>query len=144
MSEGKHSFWTSLPGVMTGIASLITALVALFTFIGQSKDNSSSPADPSRPALVNLDRCKSFAGKWNWFIGGELLARKDGYIDWRKDPSDPAPVIVGSWTCAGASPVQVSVHWQNGITDNLTLSPDKGSISGVNSINVQVSGTRKH
>ena len=33
MADGKQSFWTSLPGILTGVAALITALTGLVTVI---------------------------------------------------------------------------------------------------------------
>ncbi len=149
MSNAKPSFWHTLPGLLTGVASLLTALVAFLTFIGvKSKNVDSSSVSASTPGhtavrLHNLDHCKEFVGQWSWFIGGELRVAIDGTVDWRKEPSDPQPVITGQWTCVDDKPKKFNISWQNGISDMLVMSPDKKSVTGTNSINVQVSGTRK-
>lgn len=146
MSDTKPSFWHTLPGLLTGLASLLTALVAFMTFIGVKAKHEESGQTSQKPAIVklqNLDHCKEFVGEWSWFIGGELRAEKNGYVDWRKDPSDPTPVIIGQWTCVDDKPKKYNISWQNGISDMLVMSPDKRSVNGTNSIHVQVSGTRK-
>ena len=143
MNDGKtQSFWTSLPGILTGLASLITAIVALFGFFGHREKEAQTSAPSGVVKIQNLDHCKEFVGKWDWFIGGELRAQKDGSVDWRKNESDPQPVIAGRWTCIDAKPKQVNISWPNGISETLAFSPDKNSLSGKNTIGVQVSGTK--
>ena len=186
MNEGKtQTFWTSLPGILTGVASLLTALVAVFGLLNHvqkadqavqtpSDSQSVAPApttqgspptqtvqvpktvqttqdppsvQPAGPAAVgklrNLDDCGEFVGKWNWFIGGELRADKNGSVDWRQQPQDALPVIVGHWVCLDTQPQQINISWANGISDTLVFSPDRRSLSGKNTIGVQVSGSKK-
>ena len=143
-NDKTQSFWTSLPGVLTGLASLLTAIVAVVGIFGHhKKDETTSPAPSGVVKLRNLDHCKEFAGKWDWFIGGELRAQMDGSVDWRKDPSDPQPVIAGRWSCLDANPKQINISWPNGISETLAFSPDKKNLSGKNTIGVQVSGSKK-
>jgi hypothetical protein len=145
MSDDKPhaSFWTTLPGILTGVASVLTALVAVVTLMNQPKESETAAGAPQALKIQNLGKCGEFVGKWDWFIGGELRAEKNGYVDWRKNASDPQPVITGQWLCVDSRPKKVNISWQNGVSETLTFSPDKRSLSGVNSINVQVSGTKK-
>ena len=146
MSESKPSFWHTLPGILTGAASFITACIALLTFFTHSSKVENNPPPSSTPSsikLQNIDHCREFEGKWDWFIGGELRADKKGYVDWRKDPNADKPEIAGRWTCVESNPKSVNISWSNGISETLAFSPDKKSLSGVNTIGVRVSGTKK-
>lgn len=175
MNESKApSFWTTLPGILTGLASLLTAIVAAFGLL-MHQDKTTPPAEsvntspatqtsqaapatqdalaiqPAAPSaaapaaveLKNLDDCGEFVGKWNWFIGGELRAENDGSVDWRQKPEDVQPVIVGRWVCLDTQPQQINISWPNGISETLLFSPDRKSLSGKNTIGVQVSGSKK-
>jgi hypothetical protein len=45
MSEGRPSFWTTVPGILTGLAALVTALVAAGAlFLGNSDDAAGNAA----------------------------------------------------------------------------------------------------
>jgi hypothetical protein len=179
MNESKPpSFWTTLPGILAGTASLLTALVAVFSLLDHrekaaqqnevtqavpapqtTQESQAPPLVETAPAthhtgavepapapvveLKNLEDCGAFVGKWNWFIGGELRAEKDGSVDWRQRPEDPQPVIVGRWVCLDTRPQQVNISWANGISETLSFSPDHKSLSGKNTIGVQVSGSKK-
>jgi len=47
---GFLAFWTTLPGVFTGAAALITAIVGLATFLHSGKDTSGTASPPQTPA----------------------------------------------------------------------------------------------
>ncbi|MCZ2839177.1 hypothetical protein [Modestobacter sp. VKM Ac-2985] len=54
MSEGRPSFWTTLPGVLTGLAALVTALVAAGAlFLGQDRDGSDEAVADSGTAAAD-------------------------------------------------------------------------------------------
>ncbi len=51
MSGGNRSFWSSIPGLVTGLAGLLTAIVGLITLLVQldviGGDSSDSPSTPT-------------------------------------------------------------------------------------------------
>lgn len=58
----KGSFWSTLPGVLTGIAGLVTAVVALVSLAasqgwigGGGSDGAGSPADGDAPARLEVE-----------------------------------------------------------------------------------------
>ena len=46
MDKDSKSFWTTLPGILAGLASLITALITLFAFFGYGTGNKPEPQLP--------------------------------------------------------------------------------------------------
>jgi hypothetical protein len=64
MSKNGKSFWTTVPGILTGIASVITALIALFSFLGYEPnqeipspiDTGSRVVTPYRPSIIDESR----------------------------------------------------------------------------------------
>lgn len=58
MPEKKKSFWQTLPGILTGIAAVITAITGLYLVI--SPDNKKTV--PSPPAPTGLS--ENWAGSW--------------------------------------------------------------------------------
>ena len=55
MSDDKKgkSFWTSLPGILTGVAALIAAVTGLYIAIGAPRSDNGEPPKPLRIAEVN-------------------------------------------------------------------------------------------
>ncbi len=57
----SKSFWSSIPGFVTGLAGLLTGIVGLVTVliqldvIGGGSDDSTNPADPDQPAATATD-----------------------------------------------------------------------------------------
>ena len=55
MDENKHSFWTTLPGILTGLAALVTAVGAIYFGANrgpqpaQVNPQNSSAVQPSQP-----------------------------------------------------------------------------------------------
>lgn len=47
---GFLAFWTTLPGVFTGAAALITAIVGLATFLHSGRDTNGTASPPQTPA----------------------------------------------------------------------------------------------
>ena len=69
MSESRPSFWTTLPGVLTGLAALITALVAAGAFFLGNDDGASGDAaagsgarDVSSAAAGDRDQTPTSSG----------------------------------------------------------------------------------
>ena len=50
MSEEQKAFWSSLPGIFTGLATVVTAVTGLYIAVGKQ-----SPAPPKEPAAVQAD-----------------------------------------------------------------------------------------
>jgi hypothetical protein len=50
---GFLAFWTTLPGIFTGVAALITAIVGLIALFNTSGGGQSSPAAPITSGLAN-------------------------------------------------------------------------------------------
>lgn len=49
--HGAPAFWTSLPGILTGIAAVITALVGLFALLGPGDDGADGGSVPAAERL---------------------------------------------------------------------------------------------
>lgn len=145
MNDSRKNFWTTLPGIMTGTASLITALLALVTFTMGNCRNEKAPAPPPEPQIMNLNLCPEIAGSWDWFTGGVVTISEDGGLLWRQNPALPQSLsAVGRWTCLDTTPHTFTLSWQTGLTDQVRLSPDGKSLSGKNLMNgVVISGTRR-
>jgi len=67
---------------------------------------------------------------------------RDGALGWKKNAQDPAPTVQGQWTCPTTKPRHYLLSWQHGVTDTMTLSQDKTTLSGTNRFGVQVVGHR--
>lgn len=56
MTDGHRSFWSSIPGLITGLAGLLTAIVGLGTLAAQQgvfgKGSSSTPTTTEAPAFT--------------------------------------------------------------------------------------------
>lgn len=141
MSDPKH-FWTTLPGIMTGVASLITALVGLFAFLHKSP-----PAPPQSAQVafmpipvpqggaslqaVKPQGCEKAVGNWDWFLGGVVTIEKDGHIVWRRNAQDLFPSAVGVWNCIDTNAQELTLTWQaTGMTDTMILSADGNQSQG--------------
>lgn len=44
--RGGAAFWTTLPGILTGLAAVITALVGLFTLLGLGEEGDNADSAP--------------------------------------------------------------------------------------------------
>jgi hypothetical protein len=56
-SDGKQNFWTTMPGILTGIAALLTAATGLFVAVYHSAGSSPSNEHPA-PAAVSAPEPK--------------------------------------------------------------------------------------
>ena len=156
--QQRPSFWTTLPGILTGIASLITALagaVALFMHRGpepesppakqtqsslQLPSSSQSPSsgvaaatslppdDPAQDAAA----CQQIAGEWTWSTGGVVTIGSDGGLQWRANPGDARPAVVGRSVCTDSVRREFLFTWSHGFSDVFALSEDAQRVSGVN------------
>lgn len=51
-SDGKQSFWTTIPGILTGIAAILTALTGLYLALHPSQKSPDAAAPPpAKPAI---------------------------------------------------------------------------------------------
>ncbi len=141
MTDEKHkTFWTTLPGILAGVASLLTAVVALLTF---TLSNCRHSSEESGPKLQNISQCQEITGSWTWFTGGEVKILADGGLEWRQNPASPTPTVIGRWTCNSSKPRDFMLAWQLGVTETVNLSPDRNSLAGINTLGVRISGTRR-
>jgi hypothetical protein len=147
MSADHKSFWTTIPGMLTGVASMITAIVGLFTFMNSGK----APAAPKAPAAITIPfaqperpvGCGKVVGNWTWFIGGVVTFAPDGRLSWFQNPSNLIPTALGSWSCTDADKNTVALAWPNGFVDTVTLSADGKMLSGTNHTGIQIWGKRQ-
>lgn len=149
MSAPEKSFWTTLPGILTGVVSLLTAIVGLVTVLHKSSAPPAAPQGavafvplPSQTA-VKPQGCEKAIGNWSWFIGGVVTFEKDGRMVWRRDAKDVFPTANGVWSCIDAKDQEMTLTWQQtGMTDTVKMSPDGRSIAGSNYTGVKVSGKK--
>jgi hypothetical protein len=105
-----------------------------------SAGSRTSPRSPSRTLAHQQHegegKCKGIAGKWayNWTVGiNEAIFNSDGTgsnSDGRK----------AKWTCSKGL---ISVVWDHGVTDHVTLSDDGKSLSGKGALGVNISATKR-
>lgn len=100
MEENKP-FLSTVPGILASVASLITALVGLMTFMKGGK----APAEV-KPAVVAMASpfaqpqrpvgCGKVVGNWTWFLGGITTIAPDGHLSWYKNTGDLVPTALGT------------------------------------------------
>jgi len=89
--DSKKSFWTSVPGILTGIAAIIVAVGGIITALhvaSPSPETSPSPVPtpslPSQPVCgVQLPEVNLF-GSWNWF-GNNNGITQSGLLTFKSD-----------------------------------------------------------
>jgi len=142
MADEHHkSFWTTLPGLLTGIASLTTAMVALMTFMSAQRANNNKPAENQ---VDDISHCREIVGDWAWFTGGVAKIGEDGSLMWKYDAANTIPPVGGQWTCIGPKKHHTfTLSWAHGLTDTVMLSPDGKSLAGTNLTGARVSATRR-
>ncbi len=64
MSEGESqkSFWATVPGLLTGVASLLTALVALMSCLASQKPKHDAGTTEVAVQTANLSSCGEVVG----------------------------------------------------------------------------------
>ena len=156
--EGEQkSFWSTLPGLMTGTAAMITAIVSIVTVLGSKGKPAEAPnpkqsmapvqAVPLLPGTATIPAadspCQRITGEWNWFTGGVTRFMPDGSMEWRRQPEDPIPTALGRWSCDDKSR-KFTLAWAHGLTDAVELSQDGRSVAGFNQQNgIRVTGTKR-
>lgn len=158
----RRSFWASLPGVLTGVASLTTAAVAALTFVyrdrpapqpaetgslqqpgvvapkrtepveKQSTPPSNAIAMPADDPERDVASCQRIAGKWVWSTGGIVNIGGDGSLQWRPRATDPLPTVTGRWVCTDPQQSEYLFSWSHGFTDVFVLSADARRVNGTN------------
>ncbi len=66
------------------------------------------------------DGCDAMPGRWAWFVNGEVTIKPDG--------THQQGEITGTWSCSGN---EVTMSWSHGYIDDLVLSADGLSLTGV-------------
>ena len=140
-TQQRPSFWTTVPGIMTGTASLITALVGLAALLmrdGETPPQPLSPASTADTALPADDPaqsaadCRRIAGDWDWSTGGVVRIGGDGGLQWRANPADALPTVVGRWVCTDSVRSEYLFTWSHGFSDVFALSEDGQRVNGTN------------
>ena len=93
MTEKQQSFWTTLPGILTGVAAIITAITGLYLAIGRNHGAPDRAIDPEhRESAEIAERISEiaieaidFQSSTNVAVAGS--AHGEGFI--RTDPKDP-------------------------------------------------------
>jgi hypothetical protein len=86
--DNKKPFWTSLPGILTGIAAVIVAVGGIFTaynHISPSPSPASSPSPSSQQVVcgAQLPGITLF-GTWNW-LGSNHGVDQSGIFTFKSD-----------------------------------------------------------
>ncbi len=165
MGESDNKpFLTTLPGILTGVASLITALVALLGTLSKYTPTprlslvsesilTPQPQSAAAPAVmaqtlpaqpVKPQGCEKALGNWDWFLGGVVTFEKDGHLAWRARAADVLPTATGTWNCIDARSQEMTLWWQpTSMTDTVNLSADGRSIVGTNYTGIKITGTKR-
>lgn len=149
----RPSFWNSMPGLLAGSASLITAIVAALTFMDRGKSAAPSVASPSGSVAAvpaddihrDVTSCRQIAGNWAWSTGGVVNIGDDGSLQWRARPTDAVPAVVGRWVCTDPQQRRYLFSWSHGFTDVFVLSADARRVNGTNQqTNTPLFGNRQN
>jgi len=97
MDERRSGFWSTLPGILTGMAALITAVTgAYFAFNQAPSKPPQSPVDTSMAAPVEV-RPTDVAAEPATPMTAEVPATVndvDGWTNLRAEPAIKAPILV--------------------------------------------------
>lgn len=76
--------------------------------------------------------CNAVPGVWDWFINGDVTFRSNGSL--------VQGSLGGRWQCANGT---VTITWDHGYTDQLTLADDGRMMTGTNQTGNTVSGRKR-
>jgi hypothetical protein len=81
--------------------------------------------------------CEAIAGRWEWFIGGEVQINPDGTAVLSSGAND------GTWECVDAAQHSFVVHWRvGGFVNRLALTADGGGLTSIDPLQPYVSAKR--
>lgn len=134
--DNKKSFWSSMPGILTGIASVIGVIITLITTLHlvpvstntntnvtsqssslpQAKQNISSPSNQIPNTCGTKLLGINILGKWNW--GGTNNGKtQSGIITFKSDctytnidTSGSSENTNGHFSISGPSPIIIKLH----------------------------------
>jgi TPR repeat protein len=87
------------------------------------------------PVTGFAGNCSTAIGQWSWFTGGRVIVEGNQVLKYNGVP-------FGRWECSNDSLGQLTLRWNTGTTDIVTLSADGRGISGKNHVGMAISGTR--
>lgn len=102
-SEGKGkgrflAFWTTLPGILTGVAALLTAIVGLVALLTSGGGGSNAPASAQRsasvttPATTSVTKPGTASAKTSEVLAhGRLALTRGDYADLERDLIEISP-----------------------------------------------------
>jgi hypothetical protein len=94
---GFLAFWTTLPGILTGVAALITAIVGLATLVHSWKGGGQTASSQQKPAAATISSMTSTAGPSGSGTSGQATGTsKKGHFELgRGDAADLEQGLVG-------------------------------------------------
>ncbi len=146
--------WGDHPAVV--VATIMASVAAIFSAYLQVRDRapSGSATPPQAESQVNgrpapetkAAECVDVTGRWRWHTtGGVVSIAKNGTIEWYRLPSDPSPLINGTWECdPKVNPRHFTFRWfQTNFVDTLVLSTSGQNMRGATTNNgFRLSGSR--
>lgn len=106
MAEGDKRFWSSLPGILTGVAAIVTALTGLYVAVRGSGDSTAEVASvpPPAPATAPSSRREAIVAappkvepapaiSRDPFTLAAVIDDPDGYTNVRSAGSASAQII---------------------------------------------------
>ncbi len=134
-NNSKKMFWTSLPGILTGVAGLITAIVSLLVYITDGNNLSNNePSQIKNTRNITAINTSKYIGNhlWDWkvFIEAtpETLSQIE-YVEYELHPTFPEPIrrihtrhnkfalSARGW---GTFEIKIQVHFYDGTEKYLT------------------------
>jgi hypothetical protein len=146
----RKSILEIAPGYLAGIAAIATAAIGVLTFVDKRAagpdpvpaDRPQGAATDSAPDPALSDGCRRIVGSWQWYTGdiaGVLTFGADQQVGASLARGSP-PLLLGSWTCDGASGAY-TIRWQNRVIEQVTLGSDGRTASGFNNLNNPIRGS---
>lgn len=115
MSDGRRSFWSSVPGLITGLAGLLTGVVGLITLlvqqgvIGHDSANKSSSAGTSTTVTSTVAGGTAGAAPGGNSTAGGRFGLSPGSLDFQPTDSKQKPVTIRNTGSTDLTNVQATV-----------------------------------
>jgi hypothetical protein len=125
-----HSWWQTIPGILTAIAAVLTAVTGLIVAINHS-DNSKSISAANQPSTTREFQVADLSGRWQGFHGIYYIIEQQGdKIKWEEYDNANTLMAWGSGKIIGKQ-IKVEYDGSEGLGDGiLEISSDGRQISG--------------
>ena len=140
-----RNWWRTLPGVITTLTALVTAVGGFAVAIKQTGWLGSSPtsvatapvqagqvnqpstaearyqapASRTSPGGARSAPCDALVGSWAWFIGGDVTVKPDGTFVQQSGNA-------GAWQCTDPSRRVFTMRWRDGGYINTVIVSENG------------------